>query len=82
MIITFAEPKEYNTFTVIYFISILRTSCVYISVYKILFIPHLAKYIVISRYIKIWNRNFIFVRRRVVSSILNVSYQRIQRNKT
>ena len=80
-IIKFVEPKNCNTFTVNYFVSILRTRCVCIFVHEIIFIPHLTQYIVINKYIKIWSRNFIFVRRRVVSSILAVSYQKIQRNE-
>ena len=81
-IINFVEPKECNTFTVNYLISILRPRCVCISVHKIIFIPNFAQYIGIGKYIKTWNRMFIFVRRRVVSSILTVSYQRIWRNRT
>jgi hypothetical protein len=75
-IIKFVGPKKYNTFSVIYFISTLRPSCDYISVPKIIFIPNLAQYMVISKYIRIWNRNFMFVSCRVVSSILTVSYQK------
>jgi hypothetical protein len=72
----FLESKKINIFAVIYFIPILRHSCEYISLRKLFSIPNLAQYMVISKYIKIWNRNFMCVRRRVVSSILTVSYQK------
>jgi hypothetical protein len=73
----FIQPKMCNIFTVISFISNLSHACDYTSVnVKIIFIPNLAQYMVISKYIKIWNRNFMLVRRRVVSSLLNVSYQK------
>jgi len=56
---------------------ILSPNCDYTFVKKrIVFIPILAQYKVISRYINIWNRNFMFARHNIVSSILTVSYQK------
>jgi len=75
-VIEFVQPKKFNNFTAIYFVSILRPSCYYISVHKIIFIPNLAQYMYICLYINIWSRNFKFVRLRLLSSILTESYQK------
>jgi hypothetical protein len=52
-----------------------------LPLHKIIFISNLAQYIVISKYVKIWNRNFMFVRPRVVKFSPYHS-KRIKRNKT
>jgi hypothetical protein len=55
------EPKKCNIFTAIYFVSSVRPICDYASVHKIIFLTNLAEYMVICRYINIWNSNFMVV---------------------